>query len=199
MTLMIRVLTGGAVTLLVAAGQGADTAQNTSKEKTVAPAMEFLERTYHLGSFNQKTNPMWEFVTGNETVGNWTSLVTIVERTDAGSRQDLDRLAQGVVESYKSRNGQILMARTMVGKSGEVFNYVAVAFEDVVQHRFELSFTKVALGHNNAYVLVYGVRIGDPDYLQKAKAFLNQHSAEIGIELEKAMMPDFAKLPRREF
>jgi hypothetical protein len=199
MRTIVRALTGGVMTILLAACHGAEARQNLSREKTVGPSMEFLKRTYHLGSFNQKSNPMWEFVTRNETVGNWTSLLTIVERTEATTREDLDRLAQGILSSYKSRNGQILIAKAMVGKAGEVFNYAAVAFEDVARHRFELSFTKIALGPRNAYVLVYGVRIGDPDYVSKAKAFLTQHSGEIGLALENAVMPDISTLPRKEF
>ena len=112
---IMRALTGGAIALLLAACQGADARQNLARAKTVEPSMEFLERTYHLGSFNQKNNPMWEFVTGNETVDNWSSLLTIVERNDASTRQDLDRLAQGILSNCQSRNGQILKATTMVG------------------------------------------------------------------------------------
>jgi hypothetical protein len=195
----MRALTGGAIALLLAACQRAGAGQNLPTAKTVEPSMEFLQRTYHLGSFNQTKTPMWEFVTGNETVDNWTSLLTIVERTDAHTREDLDRLAEGILSNYKSRNGQILKAKTMVGKSGEVFNYAAVAFEDVARHRFELSFTKIALGQKNAYVLVYGVQIGDPDYLNKAKAFLTAHSGEIGLALENAVLPNVSTLPRKEF
>ena len=161
--------------------------------------MQFLQRCYHLGSYNQKNNPMWEYVTGNETVVNWTSLLTLIDRTDASTRQDLDRLAQGILDNYKSRKGQILLAKTMVGKDGQAFNYVAVAFEDPAHHRFELSFAKIALGPKNAYILVYGVRIGDPDYLNKSKAFLNEHSSEIGRALENAALPDMGTLPRKEF
>ena len=74
-----------------------------------------------------------------------------------------------------------------------------MAFEDIARHRFELSFTKIALGPRNAYVLVYGVRIADPDYVSKAKAFLTQHSREIGLALENAVVPDISALPRKEF
>jgi len=179
--------------------QGVHARENEVKAKTGGASMEFLQRSYHLGSYNQKSNPMWEFVTGKETVDNWTSLLTLIERNDASSKEELDRLAQGILTNYKSRNGQILLAKTMVGKAGQVFNYMAVAFEDPAQHRFELSFTKVALGSKSAYVLVYGVRIGDPDYLNKAKAFLNEHSSEIGRALENAALPDLGSLPRKEF
>ena len=165
----------------------------------MGPSTEFMERTYHLGSFNRKNNAMWEFVTGNETVDNWTSMLTIIDRPDAHTREELDRLAEGIMSQYKSRNGQILMAKTMAGKSGEVYNYMVVAFEEPARHRFELSFAKIALAPKNAYVLVYGVRIGDPDYLGKSRTFLNQHSGEIGRALETAVMPEISSLPRREF
>ena len=165
----------------------------------MATSTQFLNQSYHLGSFNQKNNPMWEFVTKDETVDNWTSLLTLIDRPDAQTREELDRLSEGIMSTYQSRNGQILMAQTMVGQSGEVFNYMVVAFHEEALRRYELSFAKVALAPANAYVLVFGVRIGDPDYLGKAKAFLNEQSAQIGNALENAVLPAIGSLPRKEF
>jgi hypothetical protein len=163
-------------------------------------AMTFLGRGYRLGSFNQKANPMWEFVSVNETADNWTTLLTLIDRPDARTRSDLDRLAQGVMDNYKAHGGRVLMARTMVDASGTPFNYMVVAFDQPAQHRFELNFVKAALGPKNAYMVVYGVRVADAkDYVAKAKAFLNEHSSVIGKELEKATLPSMAALPRREF
>ena len=179
----------GGFAVLLAAGQG----------RTAGPTAEFLDRTYHLGSFSQKNNAMWEFVTGKETVDNWTSLLTVIDRPDARTRVELDRLSEGIMSTYKSRNGQILMAKTMAGKSGEVYNYLVVAFDESAKHRYELSFAKIALSKTNAYVVVYGVRIGDPDYLAKAKTYLTQHSGEIGRALENAVLPEIRTLPRKEF
>jgi hypothetical protein len=70
--------------------------------KTVTPTITLLARTYHSGSFNQKSYPQWEFVTGNDTVPNWTTLLTIIDRPDAHTRPDLDRLAQGIMSNYTS-------------------------------------------------------------------------------------------------
>jgi len=42
---------------------------------------------------------MWEFAAPNETVANWTTLLTIVDRPDARTRPDLDRLAQGILDT----------------------------------------------------------------------------------------------------
>jgi len=47
--------------------------------------------------------------------------------------------------------------------------------------------------------MVCGVRIGDPDYVNKSKAFLTQHSGEIGLALQNAAVPDISKLARKEF
>lgn len=54
-------------------------------------AIDFLGKPYHPGAFSAKPHPMWEFVTGQETVQNWTTLLTLIERSDAHSPQDLDR------------------------------------------------------------------------------------------------------------
>lgn len=165
-----------------------------------SPAVNFLGRSYRLGSFNQKSHAMWEFVSAGETVTTWTSLLTLIDRPDARTRQDLDRLAEGVQSNYESHGGKILKAQTMRDASGTAYNYMVVAFEEAGKHRFELNFVKVALAVKNAYVAVYGVRITDPkDYPGKAKAYLNEHSGEVGRALESTAFPDLGKLPRKEF
>lgn len=162
-----------------------------------APTVTFQGRGYRLASFNQKVNPMWEFVSGNETVDNWSTLVTIVDRPDAKSRPDLDRLAQGIMDTYKSRGGRVLVAKTMVDKAGKPFNYMLVAFDEPAKKRFELNFVKAAMGEKNAIMTIYGVRVTDPkDYVAKAKAFLSANSGPIGMELENLVLPAPASLPR---
>lgn len=161
--------------------------------------ISLLGKTYHLGSYNQKAKPTWEFVTGSETVDNWTTLVTVIDRADAQSRPDLDRLAEGIMGNYKSHNAQILMAKTFPTPSG-AYNYMVAAFEEPEKHRFEMNFVKMAMGSKTAYVVIYGARISDPvDYVRKGKDFLTQHSSEIGKALEQVTLPDLAKLPRKEF
>lgn len=162
-------------------------------------ALTFLGSSYHLAFVSLKNRPMWEFVKPGETVDNWTTLVTIIDRPDAKSKSDLDRLAQGIHDEYTSHGGRILMAKTMVNASGQPYNYMVAAFDQPALHRFELNFVKAALGPNNAYTAIYGVRISDPkDYVSKAKAFLNEHSGEIGRELEQSPLPDPATLPHKE-
>src|SRR5438552_11406587 len=98
--------------------------------------ISFLGQTYHLGSFNEKAKPTWEFVTGNETVASWTTLVTVIERADAHTRPELDQLAEGVMANYKSHGGQILMAKTFPAGAGGAYNYMVSAFEEPAKHRF---------------------------------------------------------------
>jgi hypothetical protein len=165
-----------------------------------APPLTFLSKTYHLGSYNQKQNPTWEYVTGTETVDNWTTLMTLIDRPDAKAAPDLDRLAEGIMQTYKSHSGRILMARTMREKSGKPYNYMVAAFEDPAKQRFELNFVKFGMGPANAYILIHGARVGgSPDYRNQGKDFLNQHSDEIGKALESAVLPDVKALPRKEF
>jgi hypothetical protein len=164
-----------------------------------APTVTFLARTYRLGSFNQKNQATWEFVTNGEKIDEWITLVTIIDRPDAKTRPDLDRLAEGILSTYKSHAGQILSAKTM-SESGGTFNYMVAAFEEPAKHRYELNFVKMALGPKNAYIVIYGARITDPaDYRGKAKVFLDQQSGPIGRALASALLPDIAKLPRKEF
>lgn len=167
---------------------------------SVASDITFLARPYRLGSFNQKTNATWEFVTADETIDDWKTLLTIIDRPDARSREELDRLAEGIMTTYKSHGGQILAAKTMREDSGAVFNYMVAAFEEPGKQRFELNFVKMALGPKNAAVMMYGVRITDPkDYRTKAKEFLDRNSGEIGRALGNAVLPDIGKLPRKVF
>jgi hypothetical protein len=165
-----------------------------------AAPMTFQGRAYQLGSFSQKTNAMWEFVSAPETVSNWTTLLTVVDRPDAKTPAELDRLAQGILDTYKSRGGKVVMARTMQDASGKPFNYMVVAFDEPGRKRYELNFVKAGLGAKNAYMLIYGARVTDAkDYVGKAKAFLSARSGEIGMELERMAAPAVGALPRREF
>jgi hypothetical protein len=166
--------------------------------KVMAPDILFLGRSYHLASFSQNEKPMWEYITADETVNDWKTLLTFINRPDASTREDLDRLAEGIMTRYKSRGGQILTAKTVQERSGAVFNYMVAAFEEPDKQRFELNFVKVALGSENAVVVIYGVRITDPrDYVSKAKGFLTRNSGEIGRALGQAPLPDLNKLPQR--
>ena len=160
----------------------------------------FLGNTYELKSFHAKPAATWEFGTPAEPVNNWTRLLTLIDRPDARTREDLDRLAEGVMANYKSHSGQILMAKSMQDASGKAYNYMVVAFEEPATRRYELNFVKVALGAKNATIAVYGVRITDPgDYQTKAKQFLTKESGGIGKALETAVLPDLSTLPRKEF
>jgi hypothetical protein len=155
-----------------------------------APSIEFLSKTYRLGAFNQRPNAMWEFVTSNESVDDWTTMLTVVDRPDASTITDLDRLAEGLMSTYKSHNGRILLAKTMQDDSGAPYNYLVCAFEQPDRSRFELNFVKMALGKGNAVVSIYGVRVAD------ANDFRNQHSEEIGRALNNLQPPNTASLPR---
>jgi hypothetical protein len=91
------------------------------------PSITFMKRPYYLGSYSQKSNPMWEFVPNGETVDSWTTLVTIIDRPDAHTLSELDRLAEGIRSTYKSSGGQILMAKSMRNGGGVTFNYMLAA------------------------------------------------------------------------
>lgn len=163
------------------------------------PNITILGETFRLASHNQRNHPIWEFVRTGETVDNWTRLLTIVDRTDAHSREDLDRLAEGLVSTYRANGGKILLARTMRDNSGAPYNYLVAAFEQPGQKRLELNFVKVALGQHNAVVTIYGARIQDAAGHTQAKAFLDQNSTPIGQALNSLHPPDIAALPRRVF
>ncbi|MEO8027272.1 MAG: hypothetical protein ABI823_12405 [Bryobacteraceae bacterium] len=165
------------------------------------PTVTLLAKTYRLGSHNHKSNATWEFVTGSETVNTWSTLVTLIDRPDAKTRPELDRLAEGVMANYKSHSGQVLLAKTMADSTGTPFNYLVAAFEEPAKKRYELNFVKIALGKSkNAYIVVYGVRVADPkEYQAKAKAFLSQQSGPIGKALESFAVPDLASLPKKFF
>jgi hypothetical protein len=164
------------------------------------PAITLLGHPYHLGSYSQNPNPMWEFITPDETIDNWKTLVTIIDRPDAHTKPELDRVGEGVLQNYKTHGAQILQAKTMVDSSGKPYNYLLAAFEEPAKHRFEFDFVKMAIGPKNVYVSIYGVRITDPtSYLAKSKTFLTQHSGESGDAISNLALPDLAKLPRKVF
>jgi len=163
--------------------------------------LTFMGKTYDLASHNETNNhPMWEFTTGSEPIDRWTTLFTLIDRPEAHTREDLDRLSQGVMEFYKTQGGQVLLAKTLQNSSGVPFNYMVAAFEQPNLHMFEVNFVKMVLGPKNAYTAIYGVRVTDPnDYAAKTKRFLDVHSTEIGHALGEAALPDLSTLPRHEF
>jgi hypothetical protein len=163
--------------------------------ESIASDITFFGHAYRLASFNQKQHPTWEFVTAGEKIDDWNTLLTIIDRPDARTREDLDRLAEGIMSTYKSHGGQILMAKTM--QDSGIYNYMVAAFEETGKQRYELNFVKMALGPKNATLVIYGVRISDPrDYRTKAKEFLSRNSGEIGRTLGNMVLPDISKLPR---
>ena len=162
------------------------------------PPITFLGRTYHVGSFSATPRAMWELVSGGETVDNWTTLLTLIDRPDAHTPSELDRLAEGIQANYQSHGAKIISAKTLRDPKGAAYNYMVVAFDQPALHRYELDFVKLALAPKNAYVAVYGARITDPkDYVSKSKAFLTQRSGEIGRALEALPLPDLTTLPRK--
>jgi hypothetical protein len=161
---------------------------------TATETVNFMGKTYTLASHNQRASALWEFTTDHETVQNWTTLLTLVDRPDAKSMPDMDRLSQGIMDQYKSSGGQMLLAKTM-SAAGKPFNYMIVAFEQAAMRRYELNFVKASMGEANAQVAIYGVRVA----AAQAKAFLSQNSQEIGMALEKTMFPAPKTLPRRVF
>jgi hypothetical protein len=167
------------------------TAMTVTGGAVSAQPLTFLSRTYTLGSFNQKNAATWEYAPSGETVNNWTTLITLIDRPDAKTMPELDRLAQGVMETYQNHGGRVLLARTMKDASGASFNYLVAAFDEPAKQRVELNFVRIAMGPKNARMTIYGVRVTD------ARLFLTQHSSEIGQALEALKIPDLATLPRR--
>lgn len=163
------------------------------------PAIQFLGKTYRLGSYNQKDKPMWEFTTSTESVDDWTTLVTVIDRPDAASLTNLDRLAQGTMQAFQSGGAKILMARTMRDPSGKPYDYLVAAFDEADKQRYELNFAKIALGPKHAYILIYAARISGSDYKSKAVKFLDDHSGAIGKALNAEPAPGIAAYPRTPF
>ena len=164
------------------------------------PSVSFMEHTYRLVSFNQKTQPTWEFTSNHETAADWTTKFTIIDRSDLHTSADLESISAGMKSDAESRGGKVLVSTSMRDDNGKMFPYTVIGFDQPAQHRFELDFVKAAIGSKNAYVAVYCVRITDEkDYVNKTKMYLHTHSSAVGTALSAATLPDIAKLPRTEF
>jgi len=165
-----------------------------------APSLTFLRKTYNLGSYSQKANPMWEFASAPETVNKWSTLVTVIDRPDAASMTNLDSLAEGTLSAFKNSGAKILLAKTMKDTAGKPYNYLVAAIDEPEKHRYELNFLKIAMGAKNAYILIYGARITDlVDYKAKAAKYVDNHSREIGMALDSAAAPNVSRWPRTTF
>ena len=134
---------------------------------------------------------MWEFVTADETMDDWKTLFTVIDRPDALTSDQLDRVAEGILSDYRSRGARILA-------SGGTDRYLVVAFDEPAKNRCELNFVKIELGSPEAVVTTYRVRITDAgDYRTAANEFMNRNAAEIGRALGALPLPDIRTLPRR--
>jgi hypothetical protein len=162
-------------------------------------SLTFLNRTYTLASHSRKTRPTWEFTTGGESIDQWTTLVTLIDRPEVKTLEQVDRLAAGTSAFYREHGAKVLSERTFRDAAGKLFDYLVVAFDEKEEQRYELDFVKIALGKKNAYEVIYGVRITDPDYLAKAKQFLDEHSIEVGVAVGEGHFPETSSLPRKEF
>src|SRR5260370_41257951 len=103
--------------------------------RPVAPTITLLARTYQLGSFNQKNQATWEFITAGERIDNWTTLVTIIDRPDAHTRQELDRLAEGIMSNYKSHGGHNLLAKTLSDQTAAALHNTVAALAEQSKDR----------------------------------------------------------------
>jgi hypothetical protein len=111
-----------------------------------------------------------------------------------------DRIAEGIMQTYKANGGQVLRAQATRDSSGAPFNDLAGAFEQSDKHTYQLNFVKVALAEDTAYLFIYGVRITDrKDYQTKAQEYLDQRSGPICQTLGHAVLPAISTLPRQEF
>jgi len=183
----------------IALTQAPSTPVKKVSASTNGPTLNLFSKTYTLGSYNQKYHPTWEFV-ANEDINSWTTLVTLMERTDAKTVADMDKLSEGVMSTYKNAGGRVLTAKTLKNQAGAPFNYMLVAFEEPAKQRFELNFVKIMMGAKNAQLMIIGVRVTDPkDYRAKAKEFLDKRSGEVGMALGEFVMPDLSTFPRRVF
>ena len=166
--------------------------------KSNTPAVHFLSKTFHLVSFHEKDQPTWQFVTGDETMDNWTTLFTIVDRPDVRPGKELDKLAEDVKSDIAAHGGKVLVSTKMQDINGD-FIYLVLGHDEAAKNTYELRFVKVGSGRRNAYVASYSVRITDPqDYAGKTKTFLHGQSAVIGKALSEVSLPDINKLPRSE-
>lgn len=156
------------------------------------PTLAFMDRTYRLASVNQTEHRNWEFVCDGDQINDWKTLITVVDRSDAKTREDLDRLAQGLRSSFKLRNAQILKAQTMV-ENGMPFNYMVAAFNDGARQRYEFDFVKMALTPKGAVVTMYGARVTHA----QASEFLDRQSSGIGRALGAMPTPEVTSFPAR--
>lgn len=165
-----------------------------------SPSYKLLGTTYKLASFNNHGHAMWEFLSNGQTFDNWSTMVTVIDRTDARTAVDLDRLAEGMLTQYKSAHAIILLSRTLRDPAGKPYDYIVAAFNEPAKHRMELDYLKVARGPKNAYLLIYGVTITDKaDYRKKAAKYVETHSVEIGKALGAAPTPATSTWPQKAF
>jgi hypothetical protein len=123
-----------------------------------------------------------------------------MDRTDAKTVPEMDRLAEGLLATYKKAGAVVLAAKTLKNQGGVSFNYLLVAFDEPAKQRYELNFVKVGMGPKNAHIMIIGLRVGDPkDYKARTKDFLEKRSGEVGQALGEFAVGDLSGLPRRVF
>jgi len=155
----------------------------------------FLNKTYTLKGIAPAPGRMWEFAPEGETLENWTTLVTLIDRPDAADLKAMDQVSQGILEHYQKNGGQIMMAKSLKGSDGQPFNFLIGAFDQKAHHRFELNYVRVFMRQPNAMIAIFAARVSDEgDYLVKAKSFLDHQSGLIGHALETTVFPNAQQL-----
>ncbi|HTP87099.1 MAG TPA: hypothetical protein VMJ34_09125 [Bryobacteraceae bacterium] len=166
--------------------------------KSGPPAVHFMGKTYRLASFHAKDQATWQFYLEGETADNWTTMFTIVDRPEAQSGKEIDKLADDVKADYAAHGGKVFVTQKNQDVNGD-YTYVVVGYDSPAKQTYELQFVKIGKKFRNGYVASYGVRITDPkDYAAKTKAFLHGQSIEIAKALAEVSLPDIGKLPRTE-
>ena len=167
---------------------------------STSPTLQLLGKTYKLGSYNQNARPMWEFTAGGQTVNNWTTLVTVIDRPDVKSNGDVDKLAEGMVTGYRKAGATVLLTKTFRDPAGKPYDYLVAAFNEPDHHRMEINYAKLAMGTTNGYIQIYAVRVTGPgDYRKASATFVTKNSETIGKALDHASAPDTSTWPRKTF
>lgn len=109
--------------------------------------------------------------------------VTVLDRPDIRTRPALDQLAKDLLAGYKAEGGKILTAKMIGPNKNNPFQYIVVAFEQPARKGYELRFVKAAMGHRNACVTIYTVRVDD------VKTFLQTQLESIEKEFALSQVP----------
>jgi len=140
------------------------------------PAFTFKKVEYFL---RHSKDVLQEYTpAGQEDLGEWTDMVSIITYRGVTDAATLGRAAEELRSRYQSAGGMMIKSVMLNPKPNRPAEYlIVVAFGE--QKFVEVTFARLWLYHGVGVCAVYSRRARGPHFVDEINAWLEQHGAEV--------------------